>query len=312
MFNRVASVLVVSLFPVVSGAAQPAGRANWPSVSVDQPAGTASEAVEFYAPQPVLAAYVREALEANPGVQESLAIVPRRAGARPNRDFASGPDGRLQPGPAVGRDPGGTAGELGHGEPGPSVVRQARSPWQSRQPECRRRARAAPGAPARGHRAGEEGLLQPRICRQRRGHHARGARAAGALRRGLAGPVRLGAGAPARRHQDSGGDHEGRQSSRHAAGAARDARGAAQHADESTSGAAGAGRRAVGSAPRRAARSDAAGGARRRRAPRDQGSRRAHRARRAGGRSGTQGLLARPHGRRRLRERRQAHRRRPA
>ena len=43
-------------------------------MSVDQPAGTASEAVEFYAPQPVLAAYVREALEANPGLQESLAL----------------------------------------------------------------------------------------------------------------------------------------------------------------------------------------------------------------------------------------------
>jgi outer membrane protein, heavy metal efflux system len=64
MFSRAVLFVVISLLPAaVNGAA-----------TSDSPASQATDdGPEFYAPDPVLAGYVRAALEANPGVQESLA-----------------------------------------------------------------------------------------------------------------------------------------------------------------------------------------------------------------------------------------------
>ncbi len=73
MFIRAAVFSAIALLPAAVGAAAALHPAQGePAAARPQPSAPA-EPPEFWAPDPVLAGYVRAALETNPGVQESLA-----------------------------------------------------------------------------------------------------------------------------------------------------------------------------------------------------------------------------------------------
>ncbi len=70
MFIRAAVFCAICLLPAAAGAAEP--PLSQPAVALGQ-SGAPADLPEFYAPDPALAGYIREALETNAAVQESLA-----------------------------------------------------------------------------------------------------------------------------------------------------------------------------------------------------------------------------------------------